>query len=216
MQTITITNDDRDLEIDGLRFMPVGSITCYAGDIAPTGWLLCDGAEKSQTTYSRLYSVLGSKYGAASTGHFKLPNMTNKFPLGKSSSNTLGHTGGSNTVTLLEANMPAHTHTVTVDSAGTHSHTATDSGHTHTYDDAYFAENRGAGYPNDKFGTSAGTDSDNSFYYRSGPVTNTGHANISVDNNGSHSHSATIDSTGSGSSFDVTNPYIVLNYIIRY
>ena len=43
MQTITITNDDRDLEIDGLRFMPVGSITCYAGSSAPTGWLLCNG-----------------------------------------------------------------------------------------------------------------------------------------------------------------------------
>ncbi len=215
MQTITITNDDRDLEIDGLRFMPVGSITCYAGDTAPTGWLLCDGAEKSQTTYSRLYSVLGSKYGAASTGHFKLPNMTNKFPLGKSGSRSLGDTGGNNTVTLSTANMPAHTHSVTVDSAGSHSHTATDSGHTHTYDDAYFAENRPGG-SNNNFGTSASTDGDNSFYYRSGPVTNTGYANISVGNNGSHNHTATASSTGSGSAVDVTNPYIVLNYIIRY
>jgi len=208
MQTITITNDDRDLEIDGLRFMPVGSITCYAGDIAPTGWLLCDGAEKSQTTYSRLYSVLGSKYGAATSGHFKIPDLRSRFPLGKSSSNTLGHTGGNNTVTLLEANMPAHTHTVTVDSAGSHSHNINDPGHAHTQWTV-----------NDDFNNSGGSApsfSADSAGYRTWSNINSNTTGITIHPSGSHSHSATIGSNGSGSSFDVTNPYIVLNYIIRY
>ena len=216
MTTIRLTNVETDLEINGNYYMPVGSITCYAGDNAPTGWLLCNGQEISRTTYSRLFSVIETTYGSSSSTTFKLPDLGSKFPLGTSGSNTLGHTGGASTVTLTTANMPAHTHTVTVDSAGSHNHTATDSGHTHTYDDAYFAENRGYGYPNNNFGTSASTDGDNSFYYRSGPVTNTGYANISVGNNGSHTHTATASSTGSGSSFDVTNPYIMLNYIIRY
>jgi microcystin-dependent protein len=208
MQTITITNDDRDLEIDGLRFMPVGSITCYAGDIAPTGWLLCDGAEKSQTTYSRLYSVLGSKYGAATSGHFKIPDLRSRFPLGKSVSRSLGDTGGNNTVTLSTANMPAHTHSVTVDSAGSHSHSINDPGHAHTQWTINDDYNGSGGNPPGFLGDSAG--------YKTWSNINSNTTGITVQSSGTHNHTATASSTGSGSAVDVTNPYIVLNYIIRY
>lgn len=43
---------------------PTGLITSFAGGTAPTGWLLCDGSSVSTTTYSDLYSVIGTTYGA--------------------------------------------------------------------------------------------------------------------------------------------------------
>lgn len=238
-ESITLTNQNVNLYVNGLNIMPVGSVICYAGSNAPSGWLLCNGNDINRSDYSTLFSIIGTTYGSNSGSTFKLPNLNQKFPMGKSGSNNLGDTGGSNTVTLTTNNLPAHTHTGTVNSAGSHSHTGTavsdglhshnasDSGHTHTYIDTYFAENMSGG-PNNIFGTSANTDYDNSYIIRPNTITNAGYSNIIVENNGAHTHSVTTnsdgahqhtftsDSTGSGNPFNITNPYIVLNYIIRY
>ena len=44
--------------------MPTGAIMPYAGSTAPTGYLLCDGAAISRTTYSSLFGIVGINYGA--------------------------------------------------------------------------------------------------------------------------------------------------------
>ena len=44
------------------NLMPAGTVLPFAGAAAPTGWLLCQGQEISQTTYPELYAVLGSTY----------------------------------------------------------------------------------------------------------------------------------------------------------
>jgi microcystin-dependent protein len=64
----------------------------FAGTSIPTGWLLCDGEEKLQATYSALYASIGNTYGAAATNYFKLPNLTGKTILG-SGTGELGQTG---------------------------------------------------------------------------------------------------------------------------
>lgn len=46
---------------------PAGIIMPYAGLIAPNGWLLCDGADTSRTTYSSLFSVFGTNFVGATT-----------------------------------------------------------------------------------------------------------------------------------------------------
>jgi hypothetical protein len=84
-------------------------------------------------------------------------------PIGKSETNSLGNYGGNETITLTAEQLPSHSHTGTTDNVGLHSHTATDSGHNHSYTDAYFAENRGSGQ--NVYGTSAGTDGDNDYIY---------------------------------------------------
>lgn len=104
---------------------PVGTIAAYAGTSAtlPTGWLLCDGAAVSRTTYALLFSRLSTTYGAGNgTTTFNLPNLANRFPLG-SGTRSRNVTGGAETVTLTTSQIPAHDH----GSAGGHTHTV-DSG----------------------------------------------------------------------------------------
>ncbi len=218
---VSLTNELGDLNYNFENFRkllnPCGMIVNFSGDNAPNGWLICDGSEVSKTTYSDLFSVIGTKYGSASdSNNFKLPDLRERIPVGfKSGTNNLGNTGGNSSVTLTTNQIPSHTHTGTTDSNGSHNHTATDSGHSHSYVDAYFAEAQSGG-ANNVFGTNAGTDNDNSYIYRPSPTTSNGFANISVENNGSHTHTFTTDSTGGGQSVDIRNKFIVLNYIIKH
>lgn len=112
---------DRMLHIeDGIYQygVPTGTIVPFAGNQVPNGWLLCNGQRVSQTTYSDLYQVIGSLYGAASDGNFVLPNISGKFIVGINSSdtdfNTLGNTGGEKTHRLTVAEIPSHTHTYAI------------------------------------------------------------------------------------------------------
>ena len=77
---------------------PVGSIVMYGAAAAPADWLLCDGSAVSRTTYSALYAVIGTTYGTGDgSTTFNLPNLRQRFPLGKAASGTgatLGGTGG--------------------------------------------------------------------------------------------------------------------------
>ena len=94
----------------------------WAGDYddIPSGWLLCDGSSVSTTTYAALYAKTGVKYGnSGGAGTFDLPNLISIFPVGSPATTNPGGTGGANSLTLSESNMP------------THSHVVTDPGHTH-------------------------------------------------------------------------------------
>jgi len=107
-------------QINNIASVPTGVINPYAGPITnppapPTGWLLCDGAAVSRSTYATLFGIIGTAYGAGdTTTTFNLPNLKGKVPVGLDSSqtefDTLGETGGAKTVTLTEAQMPGHTH----------------------------------------------------------------------------------------------------------
>lgn len=113
--------------------MPTGSIMPFAGASAPTGYLLCDGAAISRSTYSALFAVSGTTYGVgdgAST--FNIPDLRGRViagqdDMGGASANrltglsggldgdTLGASGGSESHQLTTAEMPAHTHAVKQD-----------------------------------------------------------------------------------------------------
>ena len=68
--------------------VPTGSVVAFAGSSTPNGYLLCDGSAVSRTTYSALYSAIGTKYGRGNgSTTFNLPNLTDKFIQG---SNTVG------------------------------------------------------------------------------------------------------------------------------
>jgi microcystin-dependent protein len=107
--------------------VPVGSVTAFAGSSAPSGWLLCGGQTVSRTQYSGLFLTIGTTYGAGDgSTTFTLPDLRGRVPAGLdnmggsaasrltstvlTASNTLGATGGSQTHTLTEAQMPVHTH----------------------------------------------------------------------------------------------------------
>jgi microcystin-dependent protein len=113
---------------------PVGTIMPFVGSAAPTGWLLCEGQEVSSTTYPKLSVQCGTKFGTASAGNFRLPNLKGRVIAGLDSSQTefdaIGKTGGAKTITLTTSNLPAHGHTATAltlsataATGGTHDHT---------------------------------------------------------------------------------------------
>jgi len=62
---------------------PPGTVHMFGGTSAPSGWLLCNGAAVSRTTYSALYAVIGTRYGAGNgTTTFNLPNMQGRTVFG--------------------------------------------------------------------------------------------------------------------------------------
>ena len=81
----------------GAEIIPAGTIVGYGAGSAPTGWLLCNDAAVSRTTYARLFAVIGTGYGVGDgSGTFNVPDLRDKVPLGKGTNNdTLGTTTGS-------------------------------------------------------------------------------------------------------------------------
>ena len=75
--------------------VPTGTILPFGGSTAPTGYLACDGAAVSRTTYATLLGVIGTTYGAGDgSATFNVPNFEGRFGIGPSSTRPLGSTGG--------------------------------------------------------------------------------------------------------------------------
>ena len=164
-----------------------GMIMPYAGSSAPSGWLLSYGQAISRSTYSDLFSAIGTTYGAGDgSTTFNVPDLRGRTiagqdDMGGSSSNrltspingdTLGATGGSESHTLTEAELPSHTHS----SGGTISIT------------------RGSG------STETGV---------------FGLVEIISSGSNTFSVSGTSGSAGSGSAHNNVQPTLILNYIIK-
>lgn len=95
---------------------PVGTVIAYAGEIAPDGWLLCNGAElnRTQKEYSALYKVIKTTYGDGDgSTTFNIPNLSGRVPIGvdNQAGYGLGDFGGEYQHILEVEEMPSHTHT---------------------------------------------------------------------------------------------------------
>ena len=94
----------------------IGEIRLFGFDFAPTGWAQCNGQLLAINQNTALFSILGVTYGGNGTTTFALPNLLGQAPLGAGqgpglSDRVLGESGGEAVVTLLNSQMPAHTHT---------------------------------------------------------------------------------------------------------
>lgn len=81
------------------QLIPTGVVQMWTTNTAPNGWLICDGSAISRIDYSALFAVIGTAFGVGNgTTTFNIPNLKNKFPVGKDSSvsaiDTIGETGG--------------------------------------------------------------------------------------------------------------------------
>ena len=90
----------KGITIDGAQFspsdyiLPTGSYIQFAGSQAPTGFLVCNGGAISRTTYSALFAVIGTTYGSGDgSTTFNLPNLTDRFLQGSSTSGTVKNAG---------------------------------------------------------------------------------------------------------------------------
>jgi microcystin-dependent protein len=98
----------------------IAEIRIFAGNFAPFGWATCDGQLVAISQNTALFSILGTNYGGNGTSTFGLPNLRGSAPLGNGrlqggSQYVLGEVGGSANVTLLQTEMPSHTHALTGD-----------------------------------------------------------------------------------------------------
>ena len=100
----------------------IGEIRIFADNFAPMNWAFCDGTLYSISQYSACYTYIGTTYGGDGQTTFAVPDLRNKLAVGMGqgtglSNYTIGQQGGSNTVTYGVANLPAHTHTVTINAS---------------------------------------------------------------------------------------------------
>jgi microcystin-dependent protein len=110
--------------LTGIEGIPTGTITPWSQASAPTGFLECDGAAVSRSTYAALFAVVSTTYGAGDgSTTFNLPDLTDKVAIHKSNNKNFASTGGANTVTPT-GNVAGSTANATLSTAqlASHSH----------------------------------------------------------------------------------------------
>ena len=189
--SVTINHETNDisatsgsLTIDGGSTIPSGVIVMWSGTNAdiPSGWALCDGNNGT-------------------------PNLVDRFILARSAASNTNSTGGGNTVTLAEANLPSHSHgmsSVTTGGAGSHSHnfnantgnsgnhshSGTGANHTHSFSGSVGYRSNSGGNTTTNYWKAMSV---NRYYnqYIMGKNRNTssaGAASFNTNSAGSHSH----------------------------
>jgi microcystin-dependent protein len=93
----------------------VAEIRIFAGNFAPTGWATCDGQLMPISQNTALFSLVGTFYGGDGKSTFALPDLQGRTPMHQGqgqglSDRFLGEEGGADFITLLETEMPSHTH----------------------------------------------------------------------------------------------------------
>ena len=212
---------------DGLT----GVVLPFAGATPPKNWLLCDGQAISRTVHAKLFSVIGTIFGAGDgTSTFNLPDLRGRVTAGKDNmggtaagrltaagggvdGNTLGATGGFQIHSLTLAQMPAHNHGVNDPTHAhsvydpTHTHGVYDPGHSHQYYRVTTGNGQGSdiGTANNHISTTTGASATGISLYGAGTGIGIYAAATGI----------TTQNNGSGGAHNNTQPTIVMNHIIR-
>lgn len=176
--------------------MPAGLINAFDLSSAPAGYLLCNGASVSKTTYPELFSAIGYRHGG-SGDNFNLPDLRGRKLIGVNGSHSLGSASGSETASISVNNMPSHNHNVTVNNIKYKKHWG-DNVTQNPNDELRLA------HPNPQtwVGATLG----------GAGVLNYDYANNTEEK--TTSGSGTTDNKGNGEAFNVMNPFMAINYYI--
>ncbi|SFW61184.1 phage tail protein [Chitinophaga sancti] len=96
----------------------IGMICAFGFNYAPTGWFSCYGSTMSIAQNTALFALIGTTYGGNGQSTFALPDLRGKTMIGIGqspgySNYTWGQVGGVESVTLIQSQMPMHTHLMT-------------------------------------------------------------------------------------------------------
>lgn len=167
----------------------IGEYRLIATNVTPPKFLLCDGRAISRSTYSDLFSVIGTSFGVGNgTTTFNLPDLRQKVPAGASLTKIIGVTEGSDSQILTQAQLPTHTHTATLSSNAAYSGTGST---------RYLK----TGSRPDFIITSMVKNDNSSNFVAVNTLNNETFS--ATDSQATHSHTATINSTGSSSPIDM-------------
>jgi|TARA_R100001460_G_scaffold103848_1_gene149204 microcystin-dependent protein len=174
--------------LTGIELIPTATIVPWTAASIPTGFLECNGANVSRSTYATLFAEIGTTYGSGDgSSTFGLPDLQDKCCISKSGTKALGSTGGANTVTAT-GNVGGSTANATLSTAqlASHSH----------------GIGSGSGTPgggNNALGSAQ-----------------SGIANTNLQSTGSgQGHSHNMSANFSGDATSVLQPYLTLIYIIK-
>ena len=175
-----------------LQLVNTGLIMPWTDSSIPSGYLECNGSAVSRSTYSDLFAVIGTTYGAGNgSTTFNVPDLQDDVPVGKSPSKALASTGGANTVQgtgNVGGNLASHTLS-----------TPQIASHRHPQSPSIAQGSKPGGYPE-----SANTNQVANA--TSGSISNAG-------GGGGHSHNMSANFTGDSNS--VLQPYLTVIYIIK-
>ena len=175
--------------------LPIGMITPYGGDTAPTDWVLCYGQEVTIAQYQNLFNVIGYNFkdqSLVAAGKFALPDLRGRFALGKdnmgggsanvvtsAAADTIGSVEGQQNQTISVTNLPEHEHDLRGPSG-----------------DQYYTIRDVTGTPNDaqgiQYDAPTGSQAGQAYPTSGGVLTN----------------------NALGTAVDIMNPYMTVNYII--
>lgn len=205
-------------------YIPVGGVIMFTGTDPGAGWALCTGQTVARSD---------------GTGNITTPNLQDRFIVGAGTSYAIGATGGANTVTLTEAQIPGHTHTgATGNQSNDHSHSGTTGGHSNDHahyfvtstagDHAHgytawsqsgiraFPENPVAWPAMNPYGAATGgAGSHNHDGWTGGANSNHTHNFTTGGVSAGHTHNFTTNSTGGGQSHENRPPYYALAFIMK-
>ena len=196
----------------------------------PDGWLLADGSAVSRTTYAELFAVYGTTYGAGDgSTTFNLPDYSGYVLAGVDADGstltgaTLGADLGSETHTLTEAELPAHTHSdgtlaAALDGAHTHESVYVGSSGTASIDTGsnnHIIYRSCTGSSNCDATGNQGGGGLNANYWLNGTSSTPNSGETTTDGNHTHDITGATGSTGSGTAFSVVQPTKPVYWIVK-
>ena len=178
--------------LTGIEGIPTATIVPWSSASVPSGFLECNGAAVSRSTYSALFAIVGTTYGAGDGATtFNVPDLQDNVAVGKSGTKALASTGGANTVTST-GNVGGSTANATLSTAQLASHS-------HSVPLAF--SNPSGGPMSRMQGTSGVFPS------------NTG--TTSTGSGGGHSHNMSATFSGNTANPSILQPYLTIIYIIK-
>lgn len=237
-QAAILATFSQNLHLEECTMMPVGTILTYVGESAPTGFFICDGSEFDRSDFADLFDLIGERYGNGNgTTTANLPNFGGRVPVGfdvtDADFNDLENFGGQKSVTLEVSEIPSHNHTQDSHNHTQSSHNHTQDAHNHSQNPHNHTQNPHAhtvdGLVNALTGSARRTlasvnTGDNNIVSRDATATNiqTSASNIStaaVNQAATAVNQATTaanQNTGGGDAHNNLQPYLIVNYIIKY
>jgi microcystin-dependent protein len=117
--------------LTGIEGIPTATIVPWSDSSVPSGFLECNGAAVSRTTYADLFAIVGTTYGAGNgSTTFDLPDLQDNVAVGKSNNKALASSGGANTVAST-GNVGGSTANASLSVAQLANNAGSGSGHSH-------------------------------------------------------------------------------------